>query len=198
MKKVIGITGKSGAGKSTACDIFHELGAAVVDCDKIAREIVEPGSEALSLIRENFGEEYLLPDGTLHRKKLGSLVFSNPDALRRLNEITHPQIEKEAKKKIDAVAEGLILLDAPVLLETQLKNLVSDIILVTSVQDNMIERLTKRDGLTPAEAQRRLDAQQPESALYPHATILLKNNGSYEELAAKIQELYETLLKEEE
>lgn len=197
MKKIIGIIGKSGSGKTTVSRILEECGAHVINCDLIAREIVEPGSAALRQIEETFGTKYLQPDGSLNRKKLGKLVFQEPEALKKLNAVTHPQIEKQVLKRIESIRDGIILLDAPVLLETELKKLVSDIILVTSTHNKLIERLKKRDSLKAADAENRLNAQRTDAYFKKYAGMVLENSGSLAELRKKTKSIYETLLKED-
>ncbi len=193
--RTIGIIGKSGSGKTTVGRFLKELGAEIIDCDQIAREVTAVGSEGLSKIAKTFGGGYLLSDGSLNRRKLGSLVFGDPSALRKLNEITHPAIEKRVMELIASANKELILLDAPVLLETNLKNLVSHIILVTSTHNK--ERLRQRDSLSAQEAQKRLNAQRSEEYFKKHADHIIENDGSLEELKEKTTKLYQKLCKEE-
>ncbi len=193
--KIVGIIGKSGSGKTTVSGFLEELGAQVINCDLIAREVTAPGSEGLSQIAQTFGAQYLLPDGSLNRKMLGNLVFGDASALQKLNQITHPRIEKRVQELIDTADKDLILLDAPVLLETGLKNFVSHIILVTSTHNK--ERIKLRDCLSETEATKRLNAQRSDAYFRNYADIVIENDGSVEELRAKTVQLYHALCKEE-
>ncbi len=193
--KTVGIIGKSGSGKTTVSGFLEEMGAQVINCDLVAREVTAPGSDALLKIAETFGAEYLLPDGSLNRKKLGALVFGDSAALQKLNQITHPRIEKRVQELLASAGKELVLLDAPVLLDTNLKNLVSHIILVTSTHNK--ERIKLRDGLSEKEAQERLNAQAKDAYFRQYADIVIENDGSVEELKEKTVRLYQALCKEE-
>ncbi|MBI2201591.1 MAG: dephospho-CoA kinase, partial [Armatimonadetes bacterium] len=120
--KVIGLTGGIATGVSTVAKIFRELGAIVIEADKIAREVVVPGTDVHRKIVEAFGKEILHPDGTIHRQRLGQIVFTDATARRKLNRITHPSIGRRIQEEVEQIGEqrpdAIVLIDVPLLLDT--------------------------------------------------------------------------------
>ena len=191
---VIGLCGNIGSGKTLVASMLRELGAAVIDADLISRQIVEPGQPAYEDIKAAFGAEYFEPDGKLNRAKLGKLVFSDQDALLRLNAIMHPRIREEAARQVAAyVAEGypLVVLEAALLLHShEYDNLVDAYWLVQAAPELIYQRLAKRDGLDIDSAKARLNAQVSVTEQAKRADIIIHNNGSLEELQQQVAELY--------
>jgi len=190
MSKVIGICGPIGSGKSLAAALLKEMGAAIIDADALARQILEPGQPAYAEIRAAFGGDYILPDGGVDRKKLGKLIFADEAARKRLNAITHPHIHEQAALLISRYREdsyAMIVLEAALLLENEgFWDLLDEIWLVTAAPEHIHARLAARDGLTSAEASARLAAQMPAEQQAKLADHVIINNGSIEELREKL------------
>ncbi len=191
MKTILGLTGGSGCGKSLAADYLKKQGAEIVDADKIAREITEPGKPALCEIAKNF-EGVLLPDGSLNRKKLGALVFSNKDALERLNAITHTYIAEEIKSRLANSQSKLLVLDAPLLLEYDLDALCTACIAVLSDRALRISRIMSRDNLTETDAKNRIDSQKSDDFYKSRCRFVIENNDDIASVYASL----DTILKE--
>lgn len=188
---VIGLIGGSGSGKSTVSETLRQCGAYVIDADMVAREIVKPGETALAEIAAAFGTQYLLPDGTLNRKKLGELVFSDQKKLQELNRITHPKITERIIKLLQGCSARLAVIDAAVLLDTPLKELCEKIVCVTADKQSRVSRIMLRDQLTRQQASARIEAQGE----ILQGDVILENIGSLEELKEKAKALYQDLLE---
>ena len=189
MSKVIGLTGQIGSGKSLAASILKEFGAAVIDADALARQVVEPGQPAYEEIRAAFGPKYLLPAGGLDRQALAKLIFSDEEARRRLNEITHPRIREEAHCLIAQYrAEGreLIVLEAALLIGSGFTDMLDEIWLITAPGEQLYDRLARRDGLSKAEIASRLKAQLPPEIQAAAAHHVIVNDGSAQNLQEKL------------
>lgn len=195
--KIIGLTGGIASGKSTVSALLKELGAYIVDADRIAREIVTPGSEALKEIAGFFGEEILNGDGTLKRAELARRVFNDPAALEKLNQITHPRIISAIEERIRQAAptESVLVLDAALLLELNLKSLVDEIWLVCVAPETQFERLLKREAMTREDAGKIIRTQLPLEAKMAAADVCIDNNGTVEALRQKIQKLWNEQVK---
>ncbi len=195
----IGLTGGIASGKSLVSGLLRELGAAVVDADQIAREVVAPGGPAYDDVVQAFGPEVVEPDGTLDRKVLAGRIFSDAAARHRLNDLTHPHIrrrmaEEAARLAADSHVE-VIVFDIPLLLETtDGRDLGLDGILVVYADDDVrARRLAARDGLPEAEARRRLGAQMPLREKLVYADWVIDNNGAPEETRREVERLWEVL-----
>lgn len=195
---VIGLCGNIGSGKSLVASMLKELGAAVVDADLVARQIVEPGQAAYEDIKAAFGAEYLLADGRLDRPKLGKLVFADPKARLRLNQITHPQIRLEAKRQVESyLAKGyaVVVLEAALLLNShEYDQLVDAYWLVQADPKLIYQRLAQRDGLDLEAAQARLSSQLSAAEQAQRADIIITNEGSLTELQHQVAGLYQQLI----
>ena len=188
---IIGIMGMSGSGKSTLAGILRDMGAELIDADKIAREVVEKGSKGLFEIREAFGEQVISPDGTLDRKKLGEIVFSDEKKLEKLNSITAPKIDDIIKNRALA-SEKPVVIDCPMLHKISAKEICDVILLVKAPFEVMRERIEKRDKLSRKEAEKRLNSQLSDFEKY--ADIIIENNGDEESLENKAQMIKEKYL----
>lgn len=187
--KILGLTGGSGSGKSTAAQILREQGALVLDADKIAHEVMAAGGGAAKDIALAFGREYLLPDGTPDRKKLGALVFSDPRKRALLNQITHPRVTREIQRAIEQNREkyGLIVIDAALLLDcAPMKSLCDEIVVVCAPESVRINRIMERDALTERQARQRIGAQPPQEALVKEADRVWENSGDIAQLRSVI------------
>jgi dephospho-CoA kinase len=170
---LLGLTGGIAAGKSTVAAVLTELGAVVISADDLAREVVLPGTPALSEIARRFGAEYIGPDGRLDRKALGRRVFSDPDARRALEAIVHPRIREAFEARLACIRaadpKAVVVYDAPLLIEAGAHEAVDRVIVVAVDEATQLRRLMARDGLTEPEARARLAAQLPLEARLKHA-----------------------------
>lgn len=193
---IVGLTGGIACGKSTVSRMLAECGAAVVDADRIAREVVRPGMPALDEIREAFGSEVLTPEGELDRKRLGSIVFADPEARRRLEGITHPRIRAEMQRQMAEWngndPDKLVVADIPLLFESGLDKHYDfeEIIVVYIPRELQIERLTERDGISRADAERRLAAQWPIEEKRSRADVVIDNSGTLAETERQVKAYY--------
>ncbi len=195
--KLIGVTGSIGSGKSTVASLLAEKGAIVVDADKIAREVIEPGKPAWSQVVERFGEEILNPDRTINRRKLGNIVFGNPSELELLNSIIHPPVIEE----IDGIVEQaekefgdgkVVVIDAPLLIEVGLHKTCDLTVVVTADKDIRLGRLLSQ-GLSKKEAESRINAQEGKERLEREADVVIQNNDTLSELKEKVDSLWEQI-----
>lgn len=196
---VIGLTGGIATGKSTVSEMFKEMDIPVVDADVISREVVEPGELAYEKIVDTFGEEVLHPDGTLNRKKLGSIVFGDEQKRKQLNEIVHPEVRKKMISERDRyVQEGhpIVVLDIPLLFESKLTHFVDKTLLIYVDEDIQLKRLMNRDQSTKEEALQRINAQFPISKKLELADAVIYNNGTIEETKEQLLEQLKTWNRE--
>ena len=190
---VIGLTGGIGSGKSTVSDILKEQGIPVVDGDLIAREVVEPHRPAYDEIVRAFGTEVLQQDGTLNRKRIGEIVFSDPEKLSMLNSITHKEIYKVILERLESLKEtgkALVFLDVALLFETGFDQLTDWVWVVDAPDAVRVERIQKRDGLKEEEILKRIQSQMSRELRNKKGNLVLDNSKSREELKDQIlQEL---------
>lgn len=192
---IVGLTGMSGAGKSTACKLFAENGWAVIDCDIVSRIVVEKGKPALREISEHFGSDILLPDGGLDRKRLGELVFSDEQSLNELNRLIYPYISYEIISRAEEYTVNgnmNILLDAPTLFESGADSFCDKIVSVTAPLKICAARIMKRDGITAEQAENRLKSQHSEEYYREKSDFCVCNDGDAVHLKHKIG----TIIKE--
>jgi dephospho-CoA kinase len=190
--RVVGLTGGIASGKSTFAARLRERGAAVVDADALARQVVQPGAPALAEIARAFGPAVLLPDGALDRRRLAALVFSEPAARRRLEAITHPAVREAMGAEVRGLAQAghaLAFYDVPLLYEVGLEGELDAVVVVWAPREAQLERLSRRDGLSPAEAEARLAAQLPLDEKAARADFLVANDGPPETLGDKADRL---------
>jgi len=188
----IGLSGGIGAGKSTVSSTFAAEGAIVVDGDVIAREVVEPGTEGLAALVAAFGEDILLPDGSLNRPALAAVAFSDEDKRKTLNGIVHPLVGKRRAELIDAAPVGSVVVeDIPLLVESQMAPLFPLVIMVHADEDVRVARLIEHRGFSEEDARARIAAQATIEQRQAVADVWLDNHGSADELAAKARELWE-------
>lgn len=186
---VVGLTGGIGSGKSTVSDILKEQGIPVIDGDLIAREVVEPHMPAYEEIVRAFGTEVLRQDGKLNRKRIGEIVFSDPEKLSLLNSITHKEIHRIILERLGALKETgsfLVFLDAALLFETGFDQLTDWVWVVDAPEDIRVERIQKRDGLREEEIQKRIRSQMPRKLRNEKGDLILDNSKGREELKAQI------------
>lgn len=192
MSVVVGLTGQTGAGKSTVSEVFAENGFSIINADVVARQVMEKGSACLAEIAETFGRDVLNSDGSLDRKKLAGIVFTDNERLNTLNSISYPYITREILRQINTfsgMGRNFILLDAPTLFESG-TDVFCDII-VSVVAEAVIRkhRIISRDGITPEQAQNRMDSQLDEEYFITHSEYVINNNGSPDSLREVAAEL---------
>ena len=191
--RVIGLTGGIATGKSAVACFFEEQGVAVIDADKLAREAVRPGSNALERLVVLFGVEMLLPDGSLDRKRLGRVVFADAEKRRQLEEIMHPEIRRLAEERISAlIAQGhrVVFYMAPLLIESGVTDRVDEVWVVTARPDVQRERLMLRDGIGLEEAERVIASQMPLSEKERHGRIVIDNSGTQEQTRRLLADIW--------
>lgn len=193
---VIGLTGQSGAGKTTVCKVFGEKGFAIINADKIARFIMEKDSPCLAEVTECFGDRILNGDGSLNRQKLADIVFCDREKLMQLNAISYPYITSEILKMINKYRDEnrkYVLIDAPTLFESRADDFCDLIISVTASEKLRTERIAARDGLTPEQIKERFSSQHTEEFFINHSDFIIKNNNSADELIEKAEEVAEKI-----
>ncbi|WP_344777913.1 dephospho-CoA kinase [Gryllotalpicola kribbensis] len=197
--KLIALTGGIASGKSTVSARLAEHGAVILDADKLAREVVEPGQPALAQIVAEFGEHLLLPDGTLNRPALGSIVFNNTAALKKLNDITHPAVWELGQAKLRAIEaddpDAIVIYDVPLLVEASAERPMSfeQVIVVNASRDERVRRMVADRGMSRAEAEARVGSQATDAERLAVADVVLDNDGTREELLDAVDELWATL-----
>ena len=186
----IGLTGGIGAGKSTVSAAFAECGGVIVDGDVIAREVVEPGTEGLTRLVETFGADILLPDGALNRPKLAAKAFADDEQRARLNGIVHPLVARRRAEILAAVGEDRVVVeDIPLLVESHMAPLFPLVVVVHADPELRIKRLINR-GMDEADARNRIAAQATDEQRRAAADVLILNNGTPEELDARVDEVW--------
>jgi dephospho-CoA kinase len=193
--RIWGLTGNIGSGKSTVGRMLAARGIPVVDADRVAREVVEPGRPALRDIASRFPDA-VRPDGSLDRKALAARVFADPQERQALNAIVHPRIAEEVAGRMAGLAaagETVAVYEAALIVENGLQGNLDGLIVVTAPAEAQIERLRRRDGMTDEEARARIAAQLPTAEKARQATVVLENAGSEAELLAMVDGLVDRL-----
>ncbi|MGB7604758.1 MAG: dephospho-CoA kinase [Lutisporaceae bacterium] len=194
--KVIGLTGGIASGKSTVSNILKELGAVVIDVDLVSRDVVSQGEIAYTKIIENFGRDILMTDGSINRKKLGNIVFSDHQKLMLLNQITHPEIIKKVKEIIvfyEKEHKKVVVVDAAILIEMGLYKHVDCIWLVVVDKETQLMRLIERDKLSRNDAQNRINAQITDEQRMEYANVVIDNTQSLNKVREKVRELWHNI-----
>ncbi|GAA2207019.1 dephospho-CoA kinase [Nonomuraea monospora] len=191
----IGLTGGIGSGKSEVARRLSAKGAMVIDADRIAREVVEPGTPGLARVVATFGEEVLRADGSLNREKLGSFVFADSEKLAALNAIVHPLVgERVAELQRAAADDTILVYDVPLLVENNLAPMYDVVIVVDAPDDLRIRRLSEHRGMPEADAKARIAAQATREERLAAADIVIPNDGPLEELDGRVDEVWRELL----
>lgn len=189
----VGLTGSIAVGKSHVCGVLEADGCRVLDADVVAREVVEPGSEGLALIVENFGDGVLDVVGRLDRAALGGIVFSDPAKRQLLNSLLHPLVI-EAQDSWIRVTEtedpdGIAVIDAALMIESGGWERFDKLIVVWCRPEIQLQRLMKRSGLDEIQARKRIESQMPQEEKKAHADYLIDTSGSYEETESRVLEV---------
>ena len=194
--KVIGLTGGIGSGKSTVSQFLAELGAVIIDADKVGHEAFKPNTEAWREVVATFGSQILTPSDEIDRKKLGEIVFNNAEAMSRLNHIMHPrmydmieaQIEEYRRQGIDVV-----VLEAAVLIEANWTPLADEVWVAVSPEALVLKRINEQRGLEEAQTLARIRSQISNEERIKYADVVINNDGDLDETKAKVRALWEKL-----
>ena len=193
----VGLTGSIAVGKSFVCDVFRELGCHVLDADRTAREVVEPGTEGLKRIVEEFGDVVLRPDGALDRSKLGRIVFAEEAKRQRLNAIVHPLVIAEQDRWVAsweaADPSGIAIVDAALMIESGGYRRFDKLIVVWCRPEVQLDRLIRRDNLSAEEASVRIAAQMPHEEKKKFADLLIDTSDGFAEARRQTIEIFERL-----
>jgi len=195
MKK-IGLTGGIGSGKSTVAKLLADAGFAIVDADKIAREIMEPGSPVLDDVAAEFGDDLIRADGSLDRGELARRAFVDKQATEKLNSITHPAIRAESERRFaaaEAAGEPAVVYDMPLLVELGMNRDMDLTVVVDVDAEERVRRLTSSRGLDEADARARIDQQIDAATRNAAADVIIDNNGDESALKPQVDALVERL-----
>ena len=190
---VIGLTGPSGGGKTTAGRLLVQMGAALIDCDRLAREVQQPGSACLDELCRAFGRHILLKNGGLDRRRLGELCFGNAENMALLNSVTHKYILELLPERINSCRAPLVFVEAGALYESGADALCDDVVAVLADKATAIRRLTARDGLTAERAADRLSSQLSQDTLAARADYVIYNDSDIPSLKRQLTGLLEKL-----
>ena len=191
---IVGLTGGIGSGKSTVAEAFRQLGIDTVDADQASRKVVEPGMPALAAIAEHFGGEIIQSDGNLDRAALRQIIFTDPVQKQWLESLLHPLIRDWIVQQLQASTSPYVILESPLLFETDQYQLVDKTVLVDVPVELQIERACARDDNQADQIQRIIDAQLPRQEKLSRADLVLDNSPPLDSLALRVAALHETLL----
>ena len=192
----VGLTGGIGAGKSEVSRLLVSHGGVLVDADRIAHEVVAPGTPGLAAVVEAFGEDVLAPDGSLDRPKLGSIVFADPEKLAVLNEIVHPLVGRRSRELEAAAADDSVVIhDVPLLAENALAALYDLVIVVDASPETQLDRLVRLRGMTEDDARARMAAQATREKRLAIADIVIDNDVPLEALERRVQDVWAELVR---
>ncbi len=194
---IVGLTGGVASGKSTVSSTLREEGAYLIDADQIARNLVQPHTPIWQELIDTFGEDILQKDGSIHRKKLAALVFSNREKRTRLNQVLHPRIKEETQRRLRAIGqsdpEAIVVIDAALLVETGDYREMDQLIVVRATEAQQMERLRERDGASPGEAEQIVSAQMPLEEKLKVADFVIGNEGSIQETRRQAKAVFQEL-----
>jgi len=194
--KVIGLTGGIASGKSTVAGFLAELGAVVIDADKVGHEVFKPDTEPWREVVTAFGTGILKPNGEIDRSKLGKIVFGNPDSLARLNQIMHPKINDMVRAQIEEYQRqgvDLVVLEAPLLLEAGWVSLVDEVWVTVAPESTVLRRLKKKTWMSREQSLARIRSQLPSEERIKRADAVIDTDCSLDELKTKVKELWQKL-----
>jgi len=194
--KVIGLTGGIGSGKSTVSGFLAELGAVIIDADKVGHEALKPDTEVWREVVAAFGRQILTPDGDINREKLGEIVFRNSESLSRLNQIMHPRMYDMVKAQLEGYRKqgvGVVVLEAPLLIEANWTSLVDEVWVTVASESTVLRRLKEKFGLSEPESLARIHSQLTSEERVKHADVIINTDCALGELKAKVEELWQGL-----
>ena len=192
-KRVIGLTGGIGVGKSTVAALLAEHGATIVDCDDLGRLVVEPGGRAYQPLIDTFGTDIIAEDGRVDRPKLGAIVFNDQSALSKLNAVTHPAIDAEIADCIRAAASDPVILDMAVLTESELGNgQYGEVLVVEAPMEDRLRRLAQTRDMTDEQAMARINSQATDEQRRAIADYVITNDGTEADLRSTVEAFWKT------
>lgn len=193
--KIIGITGSSGSGKSTAAKILsEEIKAKIINADEIVKQMQKKGNKYFEEIVELFGTEVVQQDYILNRRKIAEIIFQNEEKKEKLDKITFKYVVEEIKKQVERAKEEYMIIDAPLLIESKLNEICNIVIAVISKKEEQVKRICKRDNIEEKEAKIRLEAQKDNEFYKIHADFIVENNGGkYDEFVGRIRDCVQKL-----
>ena len=194
-KVIIGLTGSFGSGKSTVSRILAAYGARIIDADKIAHSYLKPGGRVYRKIISAFGPSVIGKNKEIDRRALGKIAFGNKKQLKKLNNIIHPEVKLAIQQKLAGIKKGVVILDAPLLLEAGLRNAVSKLIVVAVDKDTQLERCFKKTPLSRAEILKRIKFQIPQNVKLRSANFIIDNSGTLKETKKQVSEIRRKLWK---
>lgn len=192
---VIGLTGGIGTGKSEVSRLLESLGATLINADQIGHEAYIPHSETWNLVVDAFGEEILQDNGEIDRRKLGAIVFSDPEEMAKLNGIMHPRMARMVSDRIDHFREDgveVVVVEAAVLFEAGWETLVDEVWSTDSPVEAVVERLQAARGIAPEEAQKRIASQMDREERLDRSDVVVNNSGNVEDLERTVRGLWES------
>ncbi len=192
--KVIGLTGGIGSGKSTVSQFLAELGAVILDADRVGHEALKPDTEVWREVVAAFSRQVLTPSGNIDRAKLGEIVFGKPESLSRLNQIMHPRMFDMVKAQLEGYRQqgvDVAVLEAPLLIEAGWTSLVDEVWVTVASESTVLRRLQERAGLSQAESLARIRSQLSSEERIKHADVVINNDGDLDELKARVGKLWE-------
>jgi dephospho-CoA kinase len=196
--KIIGLTGGIGTGKSTVAKFLAELGAEVVDLDTVGHQVLAAGSRGFQQTVAVFGRRILTPDGEIDRSKLGTIVFKDPRALQRLNNITHPIMDEIVNEKIAGCRRQgvkVLVIEAAALIEAGRRHQVDELWVTVAPQETVLRRLHERSGYSPDEARTRINSQLSDEERVRQADVVIDTDCTLDELKARVAAEWQKLLK---
>ena len=195
---VIGLTGGIGSGKSAVTALLGELGATVIDADKVGHQAYQPHTETWQAVVDAFGTDILQPNEEVDRRKLGAVVFSDPKELARLNSIMHPRMYTMLEVELNEMRESgveVAVVEAAILIEAKWTPLVDEVWVTVADPEKVVERVKQRSNIPEEQILSRIKAQMPQEERIRHATVVVENNAGLDELRTKLQTLWDTRVK---
>jgi len=198
--RLVGLTGGIGSGKSSVSRLLATLGASIIDADQITHAVEQRGQPVWTEIWQVFGWSVLLANGDLDRKRLGRIVFTDPEQRQRLNQLVHPVVRKEIVRQVDEqrqLSSPIVVVDAPLLIESGLYRMVDEVWVVHADSDQQMQRICARDGVNRETAERRIRAQMPLEDKVGYADRTIDNRGSRSQLKGVVQKLWRNVASDE-
>jgi dephospho-CoA kinase len=198
--RIIGITGGIGTGKTEVATLLKALGAQVIDADLVAHETYAPGTEGFSEVVAEFGDGVLTASGHVDRRRLADIVFGDPAALERLQEIVHPRTRAAVAGRLQSMREGRVeaaVLVAPLLVEAGWTEMVDEVWVTVAETDSVVGRVGRRDGLAPDAVRARIEVQASEAERLAYADAVIDNDGGLDELRTRVTELWNTRMRKD-
>lgn len=195
----IAVTGSAGSGKSIVCEAFEKIGLAVLDCDIIARQVVEPGTPGFNAVVGLFGKGAVLESGELNRPELRQRIINDPSLRKKMEDILHPQILTEMKRQMNVAAQKgfkSVAVEVPLLFESGMDKYFDITLAVVGAKDDLVQRIVARDGVAAVDAGKMVDLQMPQEEKIKRADHVIKNSGSVSELFETVENLYKEIEKE--